>query len=433
MSASPRKPGGTGPSGAGLPTLDDSERKVMMQLQEGLLLDYAERLEKYRRDRYAVHLHLSRLQPQNRREPQVQAAVQVFEPLVENNRAQVFSLHSGDVIAVFPGRVRDEIEADLIRIRFLFTDDPLLDEEGGRGDSLVTWYEMMRDYPAFLALAQRFFSASREERAARVEAAPAPVMHVFGRPKPRRLAPLSAGMLGRLEEALARTDLANLVRHQAVCAVVGRSTPQPMYSEIYVSISDLREIFVPDVDIVSDPWLFQHLSETLDRRVLSLVNAGRDNTLAGGYSININVKTILSQAFLDFDDGIAGGQRGSIVLEIQLYDVFADVGAYLFARDFARERGYRICIDGVTAATLCLIDRARLSADLVKLVWSDEVTAARAAGEAHPLVRAVARAGRKRMILSRIETPEAMRTGQDLGISMFQGHAIDRMLKDLHP
>lgn len=405
-----------------------TERKLMMQLQEGLLLDYAERLEKFRKQRQALHLHLSRLGPQNRRETQMRAVAAAFDPLILDNRAQVFTLFRGDVIVVFASKHRDEVEAALIRVRFLFADDPMLDDDVEGQDPLATWYVLGSDYPAFLHLAQQFYAEQEARRRADIAAERVPEPPPPRHAQSKRLQPLSPLVLGKLEDALSRTDLANLIRHQSVAAIVGRSHPQHMFSEIFVSIPDLREIFVPEIDVASDPWLFQHLTETLDRRVLALVGAGHDRSLSGGFSLNLNVRTILGEEFLDFDDGIAGGLRGTIVLEIQLYDVLADVGAYLFARDFARERGYRICIDGVQSNTLPMVDRAKIGADLIKLIWSPDLDQARA-DEAHPLQDALARCGRKRIVLARVESQEQIRIGQDLGLSIFQGRGVERLIQ----
>jgi EAL domain-containing protein (putative c-di-GMP-specific phosphodiesterase class I) len=407
-----------------------AERKLMMQLQEGLLLDYAERLEKFRKQRHALHLHLSRLQSQNQREPALRAAVAAFDPLILDNRAQVFTLFKGDVIVVFAAKNRDEVEAALVRVRFLFADDPLLDEDASGNDAFATWYVLAKDYPAFLRLAQQVYAEQEDRRRAEIERERTPDQRARKRDpgRDRRLAPLTPGVLAKLEDALSRTDLSNLIRHQSISAIVGRSNPQHMFSEVFVSIADLRDIFVPDVDITSDTWLFQHLTETLDRRVLSLVVAGHDRSLSGGFSVNLNVRTILSEDFLNFDDGIAGGLRGTIVLEIQLFDILANVGAFLFARDFARERGYRICIDGVTTETLPLVDRVKIGADLIKLMWGDALVEARD-DEDHPISAALVRCGRKRVVLARIDTGEQIGVGQDLGLSMFQGRGVERLIQ----
>ncbi|MBN2752958.1 MAG: EAL domain-containing protein [Rhodospirillaceae bacterium] len=414
------------------PKLSDSaegERKLMMQLQEGLLLDYAQRLEKFRKQRQALHLHVSRLQPHNQRDPALRAAAAAFDPMILDNRAQVFTLFKGDIVVVFAAKHRDEIEAALVRLRFLFADDPLLEEDGNGNDPFATWYVLANDYPAFLRLTQQVYAEQEERRRVDIERDRPRTNRTPRQTVERRLSLLTPSVLGKLEDALKRTDLSNLIRHQSVSAIVGRSRPQHMFSEVFVSISDLRDIFVPDVDITSNTWLFQHLTETLDRRVLALVVAGHDRSLSGGFSVNLNVRTILSEDFLNFDDGIAGGLRGTIVLEIQLFDILANVGAFLFARDFARERGYRICVDGVTTETLPLVDRVKIGADLIKLIWGHDLMAAHEAGDDHPLTTAIARSGRKRVVLARVDNDEQIHVGQDLGLSMFQGRGVERLIQ----
>ena len=113
---------------------------------------------------------------------------------------------------------------------------------------------------------------------------------------------------------------------------------------------------LPDVNLASSPWLFQQLTETLDRRVLAMLIKHDDRTVAGDVSINLNVQTLIAPEFLTFDDNLQAGMRGTIVLEVQKVDAFADLGSFLFARDFAHERGYRICIDGVDIPYLPLVD-----------------------------------------------------------------------------
>ena len=40
-----------------------------------------------------------------------------------------------------------------------------------------------------------------------------------------------------------------------------------------------------------------------------------------------------------------------MIIELQLIDIFAELGAYLFIREFVRDRGYLMCIDGCTICT----------------------------------------------------------------------------------
>jgi hypothetical protein len=98
-----------------------------------------------------------------------------------------------------------------------------------------------------------------------------------------------------------------------------------------------------------------------------MLSRGDDTDLHASFSINLNVQTLLSPEFLDFDASLRMGSRGTIVVELQLVDIFADISGYLFARDFVREKGYRICLDGVTNNSISFVDRRKLGVDLVKV------------------------------------------------------------------
>ena len=97
------------------------------------------------------------------------------------------------------------------------------------------------------------------------------------------------------------------------------------------------------------------------------------------------------------------------------------------ARDFAKERGYRICIDGLTHETMPFVNRDKLGADMVKLIWQTEL-----ADEVGPkrVRRLVKSAGASKVILSRCDDEGAVKFGQDIGINMFQGRYIENLIAE---
>ena len=97
--------------------------------QESLLLDYIHRLESHREGRRAVHVHLSLLKPQNRREHHVRMAASTFEPLVKMLSGQLFILQNSDLFFIYKGDFQSDVETSILKIRFLFSDDPLLDDQ----------------------------------------------------------------------------------------------------------------------------------------------------------------------------------------------------------------------------------------------------------------------------------------------------------------
>ncbi|MGE5548333.1 MAG: hypothetical protein ACM33T_15615 [Solirubrobacterales bacterium] len=389
--------------------------------QENLLLDYLSRLERHKKERRAVHIHLSGLMQQNRREHHLRMAANTFENLIKMMQAQVFSLANADLMVIYKAQAQEEVESSIVKLRFLFSDDPLIiEDQQGRMGALCTWYDLEREYEVLLTLAQKMLQEEQARKKAEAEKAGLEARLQQGKAKG---SPFTPELLARVEGALGQADLANLMRRQAVSALVGKAPPQPVFHELFISIADLRQTLMPSVNMNSSPWLFQQLTETLDRRVLSLLNKHDDRTLEGDISINLNVSTILSPEFLVFDDNVKAGMRGTIVLELQKVDIFADLGAYLFARDFAQDRGYRICVDGLTYSQLPFVDRERLGADLIKLVWDPSLTE-----ERDKKSDALKRIGVTRIILCRCDTPSAIEWGHSVGITLFQGRHIESML-----
>src|SRR5579859_865009 len=392
---------------------------------ENLLLDYIHKLERHRHGRSACRIWLSMLQPMNRREHHIRAALQTFDGLIRRLKGQVFALSNTDIVVVFKDVALDEVQAALIKLRFLFDDDPLLmREEDEDRPAFVEWYVVDKDYQTLLRMAQSLVNEDIERRTQdkkRADEAAQPAQ------RQKRREPLTPALLAKLQTALIGADLANMMRRQAVCAIVGQAPPQPLFYELFFSIGELQETLLPNVDLGSSPWLFQELTETLDYRVLSLLNRHDDRTLSGDVSINLNVQTLLSQDFLTFDDGVKSSQRGTIVIELQKVDIFADLNAFLFARDFARERGYRICIDGVTVDSLPFIERGRLGIDLLKLAWDASLVEGKLP-DGSLLADYVRKCGPSRTILCRCDAANAIQVGQSVGITLFQGRHVEQML-----
>ena len=392
--------------------------------QEQLLLDYIHRLETHRRGRTAAHVHLSRLKPHNRRDHHIRVAANTFEGLVRDLHGQLFVLKNSDLFFIYKDEAQNDVETSLLRLKFLFSDDPLLAEDDE--SRFCTYYHVDRDYDEILSLVRRLVHDETE-----TDEEPEPADEHDAKSalqlRQERGEPLSPRVLGRVEQSLQRADLSNLVRRQYVCGLVGKATPQPFFSELFISIRDLRETLLPGVDISSSRWLFQHLTETLDRRVLSMLAKSNDRSITGEISVNLNVSTILSPEFMQFDDSVIASMRGSIVIELQKVDIFADINAFIFAREFAKERGYRICIDGLTYETMPFINRERLGADMIKLVWDAEVM--EEVGH-QAIAERVKSAGGSRVILCRCDDEAAVDFGQAVGVKMFQGRYIEGLIAE---
>jgi EAL domain-containing protein (putative c-di-GMP-specific phosphodiesterase class I) len=388
---------------------------------EQLLRDFTERLQRNPAGWRAVVINLSRLRPDNRRAQQIRIAANTFEGLIRHFEGQIFLLSQGDIVFICKGADVAAVDNAVNKVRYLFGDDPLTAAmDDVEADGFSSWYDLSRDYAKFAALVQGIHG-EEQRRQKRVAAIAGDVQ----RDARQAMDPQS---LAELTKILERADLSNVIRRQAICAIAPNEAPKAIFREVYVSIPDLRDAVMPKRDIASDRWLFQFLTQTLDRRVLTMLRRADDSSLAHSYSLNLNISTLLSPEFQAFDQSLRSGARGSIVIEVEKVDIFNDIGAYIFARDFVRERGYRICLDGVTALTLPFIDRERLGIDLVKVFWSPDLGDAARPERAAEVRAAIERAGKSRIIIARCDNEEAVRFGQECGVHLFQGRYIDRIL-----
>ncbi len=391
--------------------------------QEYALLDHAVRLERNLAGRLALHIHMSALGGQDHREKQIEIAVQQFEESVGGMDGQLYRTIAGDMIFVGDDGQSEEIDGAVERLRQMLSDDPIAQpSDGDSQDGFRTRYALERDYPQFVALTRRLFDLSEAQRhendsAENTAAGPAVLVE-------RDLTP---AQLGKLEEALANADLSALMRQQPVCAMTPDDPPETIFHEMYVSIDDLGRTLLPGVSIASDPWLFQHLTRTLDGRVLRQVVHDYAKTTKA-FSLNLNVSTVLSAEFRRFEQSIGQGVRGRLIVELQQIDIFSDMPAYLFAREYLRELGFRVCIDGLNHLTLPFVDRGKLGLDLLKMHWSDDLLGSMGQDAIAALESAVRAAGVGRIIMCRCESENALRMGHNMGISLFQGRHIDTLL-----
>ena len=393
-----------------------------MARQEQILLEYVQRLDRYREGRRAVHLHLSRLRPHHRRNHHLRIAATTFDRPIKKFDGGLFRLTNNDMIFMTKGATVADIDEAVLRLRYLFDEDPIMNRGGGSEDRFCTWYDLETDYPAFLAAIEMVAAAARKPAAASESSAAKPEQ------PPDR--PLDSAHLAQMEKALASADLSGQLRRQSICFMLPGGAPKALFQELFFSIADLGRAIMPGFNLLASRWLFQHLTEILDSRMLALLTRRDDPTLATNFSLNLNIATVLAPEFQEFDELLRAGERGAAAIELQQIDVLADLGSFLFARDFLKDNGYRVCLDGLRHFALPLLDRERIGVDLVKVQWGRDLADYAAGDHAMQLKDVVERIGRDRVILCHCDSPDAVRVGAELGITMYQGFYIDALVQD---
>ena len=394
--------------------------------QEELLLGHMRELEKDREDRGMVHLHLSNLKPNGDLEKKIQTVSARFESLVSSpdSEAQFFKLKNSDIYVFFKNTIYDQVKETVNEASELFVDDPLVSEEETTGHNFSTWFDIEKDFPSILQGIQKVTSTehnNQKKPSGRKDARSAL------KAKQKLGYPLTPRILAKVEIALSRADLSSLVRRQIVCRVDTQMLTNNLFSELFISIQSLRETILPDVNLASNRWLFQHLTTTFDKRMLAMLGKAAVIPYSGDLSFNINVSTVLSSEFKIFDEKISSERRGSLIIELQKEDIFSDLDAYVSARDFAQNKGYKVCLDGLTLETFSIIDRERLGADLTKLVWNTSLTDS--SEELREKIRSIVKlGGGERTILCRCDNAESIEMGHSLGIEIFQGRHVETLI-----
>ncbi|MBE6458736.1 MAG: hypothetical protein IJW72_05910 [Alphaproteobacteria bacterium] len=379
----------------------------------------------------AIYINVSKLENSNIRDSHRQELADTFAAFVSKTMARYFWFANEDVIVIYNRRIKDEILSCLVKIRFMFHDDPFIhNSEDLRAIGFVNFYNMVDDKKEFYHLVNKL---SHQQNPLKLQTKKTTPFVVNSSPTytAKQKKPFTPDILARVQKILSVADFSSFIRRQAICAIIGKSTPLRVFEEVYVSIPDLREMLMPDIDLLADPWLFLSLSETLDKRVLETISRHDDGSLIGNFSININVSTILSNEFLAFDESISASMRPSIILELQLVDIFSDIKSFVLAKTFVQARGYKICIDGISVDKLKYLNRTNLNCDLMKIIWHPSFMDV--INEDKHFMDYVNKAERAKMILCRIDDPSAIEIGNSLGINLYQGRYVQRLLNSTAP
>lgn len=376
---------------------------------ESLLFDAVERVGRIREGRIALHLHLSRLLPQNREDAKIRIAFRMFESMVDMFRGQMFLLTNNDIVLICKDARLADLDAIVYKLRALFSKDPLTYSEIDGEDRFATYYDLETEYDTFHAVCAALVGEARR-RIAEQRSAP-------------QIQPLDARNLSRVLERIGTTDIAGVVRRQPCVRFTDKMTAEVAFQEFYMSIGDLQKALAPDVNLLANRWLFQHLSQVLDLRVLSVLQEAGFRKLPAAFSVNLNMATVETPVFQHFEATIRG--KAGLLVEFQLIDIFNNLDAFFRTRDRLRRHGHKSVLDGMSPITLQFLDAELYETDFVKVNWSpdmaDEVVTAE-------LQQALGPVGFEHVILSRCDTETAIAWGLNLGIRHYQGRFLDSMV-----
>lgn len=344
--------------------------------------------------RCALLLRLSAL-PRGLAQPHhLRLAREAVAPLTVADRARRFSLPNTDLVLVWRGP-SPALDEALTALRHLFADAPEPQPD----------LAVLAEQLSLPAEADRLLAAIDDSRLPRPPGPPAP--SATGRS-------LDLPTLARLEAALTRADMTRFARRQPVCqwSEAGFTLA---WEHRLLSLSELAEALTPGHDLAGEPWLLRRLTRTLDRRLLALLAAPGELRDAAPFGLTLNAASLLGPEFLRFDAALPPSLRGQVTLALHAADAMADPATFLFARDFARARQYRLMLCGVAPGLLDVLPRARLGVDLLQLSFSAALA---------QLDLAALAGAPEGLLLAGVDSKAALAWGRAHGIGLFQGTLV---------
>ncbi len=382
---------------------------------ENKLLENLQILEKKPTGHCAIHIHLSKLQRTNKKPDYIRIAERAFDAITITHMSELFTLGNFDIVLTCPNNKVEEIDRALSSIRSMFKADPLIERRDISGEeAFSTWYDLEEDFPYFKEAVVTTVLAGKRQSLE------------FGAVSmdDDKLTPKNLDQLAR---SFRKLDARPLMRHQSAVQIGASGQGQLLFREYFVSIADLRKVVAPKIDLLADRWLFQYLTTILDQRVLHMLRSQSMDDLPKNISLNLNIQTIQSKDFQLFDHFV-GEQAHRVIIELQPVDVFSNIFAYEAARDQLQARGYKVLIDSVQPLVMDYFDPSMLKADFYKIAWGDRLGGSatkEGLAEMRELIHSI---GVEKVIISLVDSEEAIRFGLQLGVQRFQGFFVDRLV-----
>lgn len=407
--------------------------KTVSKDAEAKLIEYLDVIQTESSSWRALHFHFAQLLEHYKSDYQIKIATNLIADLLKEADGCLFLCADCDIFVAAKGANKTLLDKVVFQLRYLFMDDPLAyNSDGQENSGFCTLYDLSVDWKDYAQVSrQKLGSSAKHEIADNLHMQENTLSFVPGKTHvsggSRVIKPMTPARLASIENDLRTADLSRVIRRQPICAAPPKKQIRRVYDELYINISHLRQLIMADVDFMSNRGLFRYLTELLDDKVLDLLRRnGRYFEMP--VSLNLNVATLLSDRFTEFDNSIKPSTKVSIVIELQVSDVFMDMEAFQVAKSAVQKMGYRVCLDGLTTDSFLQVNREGLGFDLAKLQWNADAPSDLESEENKALAAAIKRCGANRVILNRCDTRQAVDYGQAMGISLFQGRFLDKVI-----
>ncbi len=368
---------------------------------EQQIIDTLERLLKSPDNFYAVRIFVSRLLPVHQNDNKIAVILHI---LGENN--YVYKLSNQDVILIIRNVQKNQLEELLNSIRSLFPRDPAILHNPP--EYFIRSYNLKTE--------SRFFISELDKLAAGEKK--------ISQTKKISQIPLTPENLQEELERAKATDIADAIRRQPAVALAGEQKLQILFYEFFTSTALLGQKAIPNINLLSDAWLFQHLTETLDLKVIEAIGKTDMPLVPPVISVNLNISTLFTPQFTEFNQTMK--DKGvTVIAEIQVRDIFSNPVGYAKAKELLHQNGHKILLDGISHNSLYFLDVMSFEADMIKIIWSPQLEDAY---DMEVVQQIRNKSGINKIVLCRCDDEKALMWGVSNKIMFFQGNFVDKMV-----
>ena len=363
-------------------------------------------IEKLKRIQYnlfnttAVIFRLSALNPANRSPNQLKITQNAVNNTAIKTQSEVFVLLNEDIVVIGQNMQPQAFERTISSIRNMFLSDYFV---ATHPNDFIRTYPLEHDFHLVMDYAKKCEADAHQQL----------------QQAQKKEVPLAPEHLDAILRNIQGFNILKIIRRQEAIEITPQGKFSSMFLEYFTSMADLKKAIAPDVNVLSNRWLFQHLSETLDKRMLGISKDLLAHT-PKNISLNLNISTIFTPAFEQFLSSMPDTM--SIIVEVQLMDIIQNTHNYMIARDLLHKAGHQILIDGLHPISFEFMDMTILDPDFMKLNWSPALVKQ---SESEKLTERLKSIDPNRLILMRCEDETSLAWALLHKITRFQGYFID--------
>ena len=375
-------------------------------IYEKYLLEALDRVARNPNGYSVLYINISKLRPKNRHPEFVKIFAKLFDSVAGNAKGTLFVLSNGDFAILGRDITHEVVDEAVIKLRDGLSTDPILHMHNSQ--DFFEIYDFPHDFSKFYEYIeqmknQALLNVQEEE---------------FNQKRPVRV-----DEIDDLIKALDFIDISEIVKRQSVLKIDADGTFHVWFQEFFVAVKDLVKKFDPQLDLLANRWLFYYLTQALDKKTMSAFFVSNLQNWPTEISLNLNLSSVFSQAFVDFAKNFLKPNQ-KIIVEVQLMDVFNNMPTYFKAKEILRSGGHKLLIDSVSPATLKMLNVERLDPDLIKIFWEPLLEYDDDNAELKNIINHV---GRDNVILAKCSDEKAVKWGVKYGIKAFQGPYVDSL------